>query len=142
MPKSIERFEQLFFARLVLSVIVLIVGWDAQVEIYHQSPLAERMGDGILFIGPVISYGISLLLWFFIARRGSEAAKWIYVVFFALAALGIVIGLTVHVPGAPEPSAIARVSGIVGVLLYAASVWFLFRPDTRVWFNKGVDPTQ
>jgi hypothetical protein len=140
-PKSIERFEQLFFVRFVLGLVVAIYTWNDNVERFHQSPLADRMGDGVLYIAPVVSITISLLLWFFIARRGSEVAKWIYIVLFGFSLLSLA-ALFVPLPeGAPKIDAITRISQVVGIALTAISVWFLFRPDTRAWFNKGVDPT-
>jgi hypothetical protein len=139
-PESIERFEQLFFVRFVLGIVVAIYTWNDNVERFHQSPLADRMGDGVLYIVSAFSITISLLLWFFIARRGSEVAKWIYIVLFGFSLLSLLAFLAPLPEGAPRFTLITQVSTVVGLALTAASVWFLFRPDTRAWFNKGVDP--
>ena len=140
-PKSIERFEQIFFLSLVVSLVMFVLNWDQSMEAVQQNPAAAAIAVPMMIGFAIIGYGISILLWFLIARRGNEVAKWIYVVLFALGALGALIGVLMGGrPGVPTPSVLTRVGQIVNLVLGIAGVWFLFQPDTRPWFNKGVDP--
>jgi len=140
-PKSIERFEQIFFLSLVVSLVMFVLNWDQSTAVAQQNPAAAAFVIPMVIGFAIIGYGISILLWFLIARRGSEVAKWIYVVLFALGALGALAGVLMSGrPGVPTPSVLVRVGQIVNLVLGVAAVWFLFQPDTRPWFNKGVDP--
>lgn len=77
---------------------------------------------------------IALLLWFFIARRGSNVAKWILVVFTVFAIGSLVLGFTT---GAVilDAGGIVR---LVAVALQTAAVAFLFRPDAAAWFAPAI----
>ena len=140
-PKSIERFEQLFFIGLVLSLALQILNWNKSMEVFQQSPATAAIGLPMMLGSLVVGVAISLSLWFFIARRGSEVAKWIYVVLTGLGLLVIVATILLpHAEGTPVPDLTTRIGQGVGALLNIVSLWFLFQPDTRPWFNKGVDP--
>lgn len=141
-PKSIERFEQLFFLGLVIGLAMQILNWNKSVEAMQVSPVTAQLGIPFLLGTMAVGLAISLSLWFFIARRGSEVAKWIYVVLTALALLGIVAtALLPRAQGMPAPDLITQIGRVAVTLINLVSIWFLFQPDTRPWFNKGVDPT-
>jgi len=141
-PKSIERFEQLYFIGLVLGLALQILNWNKSMEAFQQSPTTAAIGLPMMLGSLVVGLAISLSLWFFIARRGSEVAKWIYVVLTGLGLLAVVAMILLpRAEGAPTPDLITRIGQGVGALINIVSLWFLFQPDTRPWFNKGVDPT-
>ena len=79
-----------------------------------------------------------LLLIYFISRKGSPVAKWIYVV---LCVLGLVFGL-VGLPLMMQMGPLPLVIAIVQYALSIVSLWLLFRPDSKAWFAEGrtVDP--
>lgn len=79
-----------------------------------------------------IGFIAPLILWYFIARRGSAIAKWIVVVFFAIGLCGSLIGLAMHT----FPVGLRGIISAVTFVLQAISVWLLFRPDTSAWFGE------
>ena len=137
-PKSIIRFEQLFFLGIALALILSALTWNARMEIYHQTPAAEMLGDAFPVITLAIGYAIWLLLWYFIARRASSIAKWIYVVLFVLAVIAVMASLTFG--QVIDTTALA--GQVIGVLIQAASIWFLFQPDANAWFSGDAAPAQ
>jgi hypothetical protein len=134
-PKSIVRFEQLFFVNLVLGIAIAAVTWNARMAIYHSTPNSAVMGDAFPVISLLIGYVISLALWFFIARRGSVVAKWIYVVFFAIGVLGLLATLGTGMARMTDP--LSFYASILSTLISAAAVYFLFQRDTRPWFGES-----
>jgi len=132
-PASIVMFERLFLASLALSVVSFIIGYDAMSEQMANEPALRQVGIGSgLMIGSMaVSLTIYLLLWFFIARKASNVAKWILVVFTALGIASLAYAF-----------ATAGMAGDLNALLslayYAlgvAAVVFLFKPDAEAWFK-------
>jgi hypothetical protein len=79
-----------------------------------------------------LAWGMTLLLWYFIAHLASNAAKWVLVVL-------ITPGVVVAVPNlAPLIETAPRfvVMGTVVLLLKIASVIFLFRRDAVEWLRS------
>ncbi|HEU4959137.1 MAG TPA: hypothetical protein VFT56_01910 [Sphingomonas sp.] len=132
-PASIVRFEQLYLAGFAVGVINTVISWSASQERLAAS--IAMFGPAFLPIAMAIGFAITLLLWYFIARRGSAIAKWIATVFAAFAAIGLVIGL-VRLLGGGGAFSVSAVLGYVASLLQIAAVTFLFRPDTRAWFGE------
>ena len=89
----------------------------------------------LVLIGTLVfSLAISLLLWHFVARRGSPVAKIIVVIFFVLGLVGIPGLFTSVRIGLISP--VMALLSIVTFILNGAAVWMLFRPDTKPWFDK------
>lgn len=131
-PKSIVRFEQLFFASLILSALGTALTWGKRMELYHAQPGSEMIGDAFPIAMLVIGYLIYLALWYFIARKASNVAKWIYIVLIALAVLGLVMSLVMRTV-VQDPLTTAQ--EIVCLVLEFAAIWFLFQPDALAWFS-------
>lgn len=135
-PASIELFEKAYFGSIIVSTVALVLGWSqltAQVEsdLGSASPAA---GSGLLTASIVIGFAISLLLWFLIARRASNVAKWILVVLTALGLFGTLTSLFVPTQTKDLTFALNVVATAIGV--YA--VWLLFKPDAVAWLeSKG-----
>ena len=131
-PVSIIRFEQLYLAGFAVGVINTVVSWSAAQE--RAAASVALFGPAFLPIATAIGFAITLLLWYFIARRGSAIAKWIATVFAAFAAIGLVIGIIGLLGGASL--SLTTGLGFVSSLLQIGAVTFLFRPDTRAWFGE------
>ncbi|WP_294327822.1 hypothetical protein [uncultured Sphingomonas sp.] len=132
-PSSIVRFDRLYLASIAVGLIGNILEWPLTMARLAENPDTAAMGStATVAAGGMIAIGvlIALLLWFFIARRGSNVAKWILVVFTVFAIGSLVIGFST---GAVilDAGGIVR---IVAVALQAAAVAFLFRPDAAPWF--------
>ena len=74
---------------------------------------------------------INLLLWYFIARRGSNVARIIWTILFAIGAFGI-IGVFLQ----PIP-VLMKIAPLVSFALQAIGVFLLYRPDAKPWFSPN-----
>ena len=128
-PQSIITFERVVLLMIVLGLAGAVLRWDAVVAELTRTGLGVAVGIAIY----AFALAVSLLLLWLIARRGSSVARWIYVVLcvagFALAipALGATLRL-------PVPELLMQVAQW---LLAILSVWLLFRPDARAWFERS-----
>lgn len=127
-PQSIIRFEQLYLGALVLSLIGGIFNWSASLTLLEADPATAAFGTGFIIGSMLVGVAISLLLWYFTARRGSKVAKWILTIFFAIGLFGIPFSI------ATLPTSILLTT-LVNAILQGLAVFMLFRPDAVAWFN-------
>lgn len=138
-PASITMFDRLFIGSLVLGLLNTALSYGSVMEQLKADPAVAEMGmatPGFLIGAAAFGYGISLLLWFFISKKASNVAKWILTVLTVLGALMIPLSIT-------ATPLVETIITLVLTALQLAAVWFLFRPDAKVWFEhgtKGVDP--
>ena len=97
-------------------------------------------GAGFLVGSVIVSLAIYLLLWFLIARKASNVAKWVLVVFLVLSILSLVASL--FAPGFTEDWTLTRILGLVVYALEIASLVYLFKPDAKAWLKgeRAGDP--
>jgi hypothetical protein len=136
-PQSIELFEKVFLGSIVVGLINTALSWS-QVNAMLADPRlnAAGVGSGTLVFGLVVGIVIPLLLWYFIARRASNVAKWIFVVLTALGLFGFLSSLANPL----APKGLITVIGAVAVALQVYAAWLLFRPDAAAWLeSKGAD---
>jgi len=133
-PRSIVLFERIFGFTILLGVAAGAWAW-----MHWNSMLPAGSPPQVATMMPIIMAGsligglvINLLLLFFIARKGAEVAKWIFIVFFALGLLGVVRGLT---GPTVQMSPLTHILSVVQILIEAYCVWLLFRPDAAAWFK-------
>lgn len=135
-PQSIIWFERCYLAGIVLGLIGVALRWNAATAAMQDNPAVANLGPGamggIMTFGIVVGLGINLLLWFGAARKGWAVCKWFIAIFFILGLLAT--GFSVI--GGRFPSGINGVLSVVGTVLSALSVWFLFRPDSEAWFGE------
>ena len=96
-PPSIVNFERLFLAALALGLIGLVLGFDAATAQLARESALRQLGIGAseLLIGVSAAWlAIYLLLWFLIARKASNVAKWILVILSAIGAIFFLPALT------------------------------------------------
>lgn len=138
-PKSILWFERLYLGSWAVSLLVLVVGWNATMEKVALDPSARRLGMGMMtnmLIGGIgLGALITLVLWYFTARQHSVVAKWFVVAFFVLGLLGIP-GLVALFSQGETLSGLLQLAVLV---LHAAAVVMLFRRDARIWFGEIAD---
>ncbi|WP_033922325.1 hypothetical protein [Sphingomonas sp. 37zxx] len=132
-PTSIVRFEQVYLAEVLLGVINWLLLWDTLNAAYASDPNGAMLGPGFLIGSLVFSLTISLLLWFFTARQGSNIARWILVIFLIVGLMSTAYSFAV---GAEAPG-ISGFLSVVATALQIAALYFLFRPDARAWFADG-----
>lgn len=133
-PASIVRFERVVLLTMLLGFVTVAISWDAAF-----APVRRLgYGEGLFWAVLAGSTAVLLLLLWLIARRASNAARWVYVALYAtglaLAALGI--SETLRLPPA------ALLLQLVQWALALYSIWLLFRPDAAGWFGRrgGGDP--
>ena len=135
-PPSIIMFERLFLASLALSALSFALSYDSLIEQLAREPgLVELgLGSGFVIGTAVVGYAIYLLLWFLIARKASNVAKWVLVVFLALGLISLLGALA-------GPWGLTMLIGLAVYALEIAAAVYLFRPDAAAWLKgKAADP--
>jgi hypothetical protein len=137
-PASIVQFERFYLGAMGVGLINNVLSWN-QTQAMMADPALNPAGFGSGFqLGIMaISIAISLLLWYFIAKRGSNIAKWILVVLFGIGLIGILMSLSTMMAMGP----IAMVLSLVGFAMQAYAVFMLFKPDAVAWLEGGAGPT-
>ncbi|MBX7491760.1 hypothetical protein K3163_00895 [Qipengyuania sp. 1NDW9] len=133
-PSSILWFERIYLVALALGALHAVVNFDASLARLESEPSIAILGGASSFVVAIMvfSFLISLLFWFLIARKGSNFAKWILVLFTA-------IGLFM-LPGTLEAmTENARLVTITLTALQVIAIAFLFRRDAREFLAS--DPT-
>ena len=134
-PKSIELFEKVYLGAIALGLVNTFLSWS-QVNAMLADPRMQSagVGNGTLVFGVVVGVLIPILLWYFIARRASNVAKWIYVVLTALGVFSFLSSLANPL----VPKGLTMIVGALSVLLQVYGAWLLFRPDAAAWLeSKG-----
>ena len=134
-PRSIRWFELLFLASFLLTLVTTALIWPALLDQAAAQAGAANLGEGTLSViagvGVAIVSAIMLLLWYFVARRGSSVAKWVLVAFTGYNLYSLVGSVQA---GAPMTTTPGLVSG-AALLLQVVAVALLFMPDARDWFR-------
>ena len=130
-PKSILNFERLVLLYLAVGLLYAYLVWDQTMASLQAQ--GAGLGSGTVLTIQAITVALYLLLVWFISRKGSPVAKWIYVV---IGGLGLVLGLV----GMRETISLGTVPLILAILQYVLlllTIWLLFRPDAKAWFSDG-----
>lgn len=131
-PTSIVLFERIYLTAVLLSIAGFIFDWEESMETLASEPMLAEFGAAYLLLELAISIAIGLLLWYFIARRASNVARWILVV---LTALGTVV-LAVPIAAGEYPLDLSGVTGLVVTALSIVAIALLFRSDASRWFER------
>ena len=125
-PRSIVTFERLYLAGLVVSLanFALAFGTISQATIS-----GSTVNPAYLVVGFVIGFAIQLALWFMVARKASNIARWALVVIFILGLSGLSALVS-------PPYGLANVLGLGVVALHFAALTFLFRKDASDWLSR------
>ena len=127
-PRSIVNFERIVLLTIVLGIVNTILIWDR----LSAAVAASGLGGGAVIAIQAVTIALYLLLIWFVSRKGSVVARWIYVV---LAAVGLVYGVTGLGQVMEVHGTLSLVIAIVQYGLALVSIWLLFRPDSNAWFR-------
>ena len=142
-PQSIELFEKVYLASIAVGLVNTALSWSQLTASVQQANAGNVvLGSGAMIVSIALGFVISLLLWFFIARRASNIAKWIYVVITAIGVFGLLSSLANPL----APKGLAMIGGLAATALQVFATWLLFKPDAAAWLeSKGAngpgDPT-
>lgn len=136
-PASIVLFEKLYILVIVIGVIAVALSWSSlNAAAAAQPGVSPSVGSGILIGALIFGFLIPLLLLYFIARRASNIAKWIFVVLTAFSLYSFIAGLSNPV----MPKGLLMIVNLVSLALTLYCAWLLFRPDAKAWLeSKGAD---
>ncbi|TKD50718.1 hypothetical protein [Sphingomonas baiyangensis] len=95
----------------------------------------RAISSTLLVGGTILSVGVSLLLWYLVARRGSNIARWVLT---ALVVIGVVLGVLSGLSGS-YPTGLLGALGALNSALQVLAIWCLFRPDAAAWFGSADD---
>jgi hypothetical protein len=135
-PKSIVQFDYIYLAIIALGLVGSALSWDELLASVSVQRMVAQMGTAPLYGTILVVTLLQLLLWYFIARRGSVVAKWVFVVYAGASLVFSAYSLAVN-------GAISAAVGVVSVatlVLQAIAIWLLFRPDTPAWFGEDASP--
>jgi hypothetical protein len=140
-PKAIVFFEFFYVAAIAIGIIQRFASLPSTVRTFAtlNSDIGIEASPASLVYGTMaITFFFYVVLWFFIARRASKLAKWIYVGIFVFAS-------TMNVLAAARGNVSANPAILVFLLvsiIQAAAVAALFTPHAREWFDgkRAVDP--
>ena len=127
-PKSITLFNRLNLAATLVGIANILVHYGvlrASAISRGASPAGPVLGILLL----VLSY---LIFWFFIYRRGSNLAKWVFVAVTAVSVAMIPLRLG-------EVIAVGNVYLVIDGIAFAlqiAAMAMLFRVDSKVWLGR------
>jgi hypothetical protein len=131
-PPSIITFERCYLGAVALGLVNNVLNWTNLQEQMAAAPNSQLLPDWFLPATIGVGLLITLLLWYFVARRASVVAKWILVVFFAIGLIGVPGIISGVSAGLISP--LLAIAGFVTLTLNAIAVWMLFRPDAKLWF--------
>ena len=134
-PQSIERFEKVYLGSIALGLVNTALNWgELTASVQKATTGGVVLGPSVMIVSIALGLVISLLLWFFIVRRASNVAKWIFVVITAIGVFGVLSSLVN--PSAPK--GLAMIGGLAATALQVFAAWLLFKPDAAEWLeSKG-----
>ena len=131
-PRAIIIFEWLAWISIALGVLSIVLGWDRHVA---DSARNGRGPEATLALWMFVTLFNAGLLWL-VAHRANVPARIVYILLTAIVVL-ITLAALIFLPGTGE--ALQRENQIINLarrVLDLASLWFLFRPDSRRWFRR------
>lgn len=88
---------------------------------------------GVLIGSFLFGLALGLLLWWLVSSKGSNLARWILVLFFALGVLNLVYAFA---SGALAGLTITNGLTVLSTALTAAAVYYLLQPDAKAWLEQ------
>lgn len=126
-PNSIIRFEQLFLGALALNVLNIILNWDSWSMVMDQGDGSDGMNAFATFTIIIAPFLINLWLWYKIARKASNVAKWLLIVVF-------LVGIIWSLATVDNYRTLGLTILFSIIALKAGAIYMLFRRDAKQWF--------
>lgn len=138
-PRSMILFDRVFWVTMGLTVFNGVYSYQAIQErvLREQAVSGINLGSGFIGWTLGISLLFNLLIWFFISRKASDVARWIWV---AVTGLGLLAAPT-------SLNTVFGESTLRGLILTALWLlqliltYFLFTRESREWFARKGGPS-
>lgn len=130
-PKSITIFNRLNLAATLVGISNILVHYGA----LRDAAISKGASPAGPFLGILLLVLSYLIFWFFIYRRSSNVAKWVFVVVTAVSAAMIPLQLA-------EVIAVGQIYAVIDGIAFAlqlAAMAMLFRVDSKVWLGRKRD---
>ena len=130
-PKSITLFNRLNLAATLVGIFNVLVHYGA----LRDSAISKGASPAGPFLGILLLVLSYLAFWFFIYRRCSNVAKWVFVVVTAVSVAMIPLKLA-------EVIAVGQFYAVVDGIAFAlqlAAMAMLFWADSKVWLGGERD---
>lgn len=138
-PQSIVMFERLFLGSLALSTLSYTVSYNTINEAAARDPAMGQLGlgGGFVIVMFAVGTGIFLLLWYLIARKAVNGAKWVLVALLLLSLVSLVSSLL-----RGFSLDLASLLSLAVYALEVAATAYLFRDDAKAWLKgeRSTDP--
>lgn len=127
-PKSIARFEALSLLSVGLAAVAAVLSWGGAL------PGGARQGavGSAMIAATGLALILSLVLILLTSRKGSNVAKWLFVVLVAVSA-----AVTVPRLGTIGAEGLVGTVDVASVVLQLVAIYFLFTAEARAWFAGG-----
>ena len=134
-PQSIIMFERLFLASLAVSVLSFVLSYRAVMDTVSRDLQGMGVEPGFVLALVGIGYAIYLLLWYLIAHKAANWAKWVLIVFLALSLVSLPAALA-------GPWTLTTLLGLSAYALEVVAAVYLFRADAKAWLTgqAAIDP--
>lgn len=128
-PKSIARFELVYWLWLALNLLGLVLAWPSTMADPQIGAVVQQMP---WFLYLVIGILVILLGWlgWSIARRASNIGRWIFVIVAGISAVMVGRELANGYTPTDLPGWLTVAAAVVAVI----GAVLLFRPDAKAWF--------
>ncbi len=136
-PRSITLFSRYFLASVALAAVLSALNFPAlKSALVRQDPGAASLGDGVMILAVAVAIAALVVLWFLIAHRASNIAKWLLVA-FTLVSIALQPPRVMAILASLDPLALL---GLVAALGQLIAITFLFRADARAWLGQEQSP--
>lgn len=133
-PQLVSWFDYLFWLGVLAAICGLYLNFDLVTGSVSDAPGAREGAVVGAALGFSFTVGLYALGWFFISRKGSKVAHWIFTVI-----TGLVLLVTLYMT-LSTGFAFGVFAGLLDLARFG--MWFLgavllFLPEARPWFDKS-----
>lgn len=128
-PQSIRAFGRLYLLSVAIALIASATAFRQQLAEINLlvAPAGLQIDSATLAVIVLVIHAIKLLPWYFVYLRGFRFAKWMLVIFLALALRGLDDMLAAM--------DLANAIALLAMLVEAIAVALLFRADAKAWLG-------
>ncbi len=98
------------------------------------SPAGANSSPGLILIAGLVPPAIGLVLWYLVARRASNIARWIVTMLVILGTIAFTVALA---RGSEETRSAPFLIAAAAELLKLGATGFLFTPSAKGWFARN-----